>query len=394
MPTAAVDAPALRRSGLWRARIATMGVFFVAGMIYASWGVNVPTVRDKFGLNAGQLSVALFAVAGGSIAAMTRIGPWLARVGTRRAYRVAGLGMAVTAGLILVMPSYATLLAMLAAFGVTMATIDVAMNAEASAVENASTKPIMSSLHGMWSIGGMFGAAAGGLLLKAGVPPQVHMGAVSLVAAAVLLAARRAALPMPAPEQRDNHPDTRRAGSRGLFLLGIVALIALIAEGAMYDWTTVYMRDVVRASPAFASAAYASFSAGMAAARFAGDAVRARFGAPQLVCASAALACVGMIGALLLPHPASAMIGFALMGLGLANMMPVLFAAAANVEGIHPAEGLARVAGLAYVGLLIGPVLIGGVAQMTTLPVGLSVVAVCAALVAVIGPRVLRRLKI
>jgi fucose permease len=371
-----------------------MAVFFVSGMIYASWGVNVPTVRDKFALNAAQLSVALFAIAGGSIAAMTRVGPWLARVGTRRAYLIAGLGMALTSALILVMPSYATLLAMLVAFGVTMAMIDVAINTEASAVENASAKPIMSSLHGMWSIGGMSGAAAGGALLKMGIAPQAHMGAAALIAAAVLLAARAAVLPHAPHDGEASHPDKRRAGSRGLLLLGIVALIALIAEGAMYDWTTVYMRDVVQASPAFASAAYASFSAGMAGARFAGDAVRARFGAPQLVCASATLACIGMIGALAVPQPAAALIGFALMGLGLANMMPVLFAAAANVEGIHAAEGLARVAGLAYIGLLIGPVLIGGVAQVTTLPIGLSVVALCAALVAVIGPRVLRRLKV
>ena len=145
---------------------------------------------------------------------------------------------------------------------------------------------------------------------------------------------------------------------------------------------------------AVASAAYAAFSGGMAAARFAGDVVRSRFGAPQLVMASASLACAGMIGALLLPYPAAALTGFTLMGLGLANMMPVMFAAAARVKGIHAAEGLAHVAGIAYVGLLIGPVIIGGVAQATTLPTGLSVVAVCAAIIAVAGPKVLARLGI
>ena len=162
----------------------------------------------------------------------------------------------------------------------------------------------------------------------------------------------------------------------------------------MYDWATVYMRDIVIATPAVASAAYAAFSGGMAAARFGGDAVRARFGAPQLVMASASLAFAGMIGALLLPYPVTALAGFTLMGLGLANMMPVLFAAAARVKGIHAAEGLAHVAGLAYFGMLLGPVIIGGIAQVTSLPIGLSVVALCAALIAIAGPRVLRRLKI
>ncbi|KGX75574.1 putative membrane protein [Burkholderia pseudomallei MSHR435] len=182
--------------------------------------------------------------------------------------------------------------------------------------------------------------------------------------------------------------------SPALWALGAIALVALIAEGAMYDWATVYMRDVVLASPAFSSAAYAAFSGGMAAARFAGDAVRARFGAPQLVCASATLACVGMIAALALPSPFVALAGFTLMGLGLANMMPVLFAAAARIDGIHAAEGLAHVAGLAYFGLLFGPVAIGAVTQAANLSVGLSIVALCAALVAIVAPKVLSRLKI
>lgn len=368
-----------------------MAVFFVSGMLYASWGVNIPTIRDKFALDAAQLSVALFAVAGGSIAAMLRVGPWLAKVGTRRAYMIAGPAMGVSASLLLAMPSYIALLAMLALFGVTMATVDVAMNAEASAIENAAAKPIMSSLHGMWSVGGMGGAAAGAALLGLGIAPQLHMAVVSLIAAVVLLAARGSVLPHVAEKGHPPRPGKPHSSSRDLALLGSVALIALIAEGAMYDWTTVYMRDTVLASPTFANIAYASFSAGMAVARFAGDWVRARLGAPQFVCISALLACAGMVIALLLPFPYIVLTGFTLMGLGMANMMPVLFAAAANVKGVHAAQGLARVAGTAYVGLLVGPVLIGGVAQTTTLPIGLSVVALCAALVAVVGPRVLKR---
>ncbi|WP_443193686.1 MFS transporter [Mycetohabitans sp. B46] len=397
MPDSAAPSPAsftarrLPRSALWRARVATMAVFFVSGMLYGSWGVNIPTLRDKFALDAAQLSVALFAVASGSIAAMLRVGPWLAKVGTRRAYLIAGPAMGVSASLVLTMPSYIALLAMLALFGVTMATVDVAMNAEASAIENAAAKPMMSSLHGMWSVGGMGGAAAGAALLSLGIAPELHMAVVSWIAVAVLLTARGLMLPHVAEKRHPPQPGTPRSGSRDLVLLGSVALIALIAEGAMYDWTSVYMHDIVLTSPAFAGIAYASFSAGMAIARFAGDWVRARLGAPQLVRLSALLACAGIVIALLLPFPYIVLTGFTLMGLGMANMMPVLFAAAANVKGVRAAEGLARVAGTAYVGLLVGPVLIGGVAQTTTLPIGLSVVALCAALVAVVGPRVLKR---
>ncbi|WP_341805973.1 MFS transporter [Paraburkholderia caballeronis] len=378
-----------------RARIATMALFFVAGMMYASWGVHVPTVRDRFHLSPALLSYALFAVAGGSIAAMTSIGGWIARVGTRRACLAGGLTLSISGALILVVPTYGLLLAVLALFGVGMATLDVAMNAEASAVEEALGRPIMSSLHGMFSLGGMAGAAVGGALLSRGMAPALHLALASSLNALVLIVSCPAVLPH-VPHAA--HADASKSGNRwrtpALWALGAIALIALIAEGAMYDWATVYMRDVVVATPAVASAAYAAFSGGMAAARFAGDAVRARFGAPQLVMASASLACVGMIGALLLPYPVAALTGFTLMGLGLANMMPVLFAAAARVKGIHAAEGLAHVAGIAYVGLLLGPVVIGGVTQVTTLPIGLSVVALCAAVVAVAGPKVLARLGI
>ncbi|MGV2293353.1 MFS transporter [Trinickia sp. YCB016] len=393
LPAAHRHLPAAARN---RARNATMALFFIAGMVYASWGVHVPTVRDKFHLSPALLSIALFAVAGGSIAAMATNAKWIARVGTRRACLAGGLTMSVCAALILVVPFYWLLLPVLALFGAGMATLDVAMNAEASAVETALGRPIMSALHGMFSVGGMAGAAVGGALLSRGMAPALHLALAAAVSAIVLLLACPAVLPH-VPHADDAHHHGSRASrwrSPVLWALGAIALIALIAEGAMYDWATVYMRDVVAATPALASAAYAAFSGGMAAGRFAGDAVRARFGAPQLVRASASLACAGMIAALLLPYSFAALTGFALMGLGLANMMPVLFAAAARVKGIHAAEGLAHVAGLAYFGLLFGPVVIGGVTQATNLSIGLSIVALCAALVAFVGPKVLGRLRI
>ncbi len=377
-----------------RARLATMALFFIAGMMYASWGVHVPTVRDRFALSPALLSLALLAVAIGSIVAMTTNAKWIARVGTRTACLAGGIGMSVFGALILVAPSYALLIVVLMLFGFSMATLDVAMNAEASAVEIAFGRPIISMLHGMFSIGGLAGAALGGIALSAGMAPSLHLALASLLCAVILVIACPAVLPHVPHAESGQGRSGNRWRSPTLWMLGAIALVSLIAEGAMYDWATVYMRDVVAASPAFASAAYAAFSGGMAAGRFAGDFVRARFGAPQLVFASASFACVGMLGALLLPEPVPALVGFTMMGLGLANMMPLLFAAAARVAGISPAEGLAHVAGLAYFGLMFGPVVIGAVAQAAGLPVGLGIVALCAAIVAVAAPKVMLRLKV
>jgi fucose permease len=393
LPAAHHNLPAAARN---RARHATMAIFFIAGAMYASWGVHVPTVRDKFHLSPALLSVALLAVAIGSIIAMATNAKWIARAGTRRACLAGGLTISVCAALILIVPSYWLLLVVLTIFGIGMSTLNVAINAEASAVETALARPIMSSLHGMFSIGGMAGAAVGGALLSRGVAPALHLTLAAAACAVILLLACPAVLPhVPSTDESHHHGfQANRWRSPALWALGTVALIALIAEGAMYDWASVYMRDVVAATPALASAAYAAFCGGMAAGRFAGDAVRARFGAPQLVGSSATLACAGMIAALLLPNSLAVLTGFALMGLGLANMMPVLFAAAARVKGIHAAEGLAHVAGLAYFGVLVGPVVIGGIAQVTNLSIGLSIVALCAALVAFVGPKVLSRLRV
>jgi fucose permease len=378
-----------------RARYATMAIFFIAGMMYASWGVHVPTVRDKFALSPGMLSFALLAVAGGSICAMLTNASWIARVGTRNACLAGGCGMMISGSLILVTPYYWLLLVVLALFGFGMATLDVAMNAEASAVEEALERPIMSSLHGMFSVGGMAGAAAGGALLAHGLAPAAHLALAAAVSLVVLLVSLPAVLPhVPHHDEHAKASSSNRWRSGALWALGGMALIALIAEGAMYDWATVYMRDVVGATPSVSSAAYAAFSGGMAAGRFGGDAVRARFGAPQLVFGSAGLAFVGMVMGLVVPNTLVTMTGFTLMGLGLANMMPVLFAAGARVQGVTAAEGLAHVAGLAYFGLLFGPVLIGGVAQISNLPIGLCVVAACCLIITVIGPRILKRWKI
>ncbi|CAM2139075.1 MFS transporter [Pararobbsia alpina] len=376
-----------------RARLASMGLFFTAGWVFASWGVHVPTVKEKFGLDDAQLSVALFAVAGGSILAMPKVGKWAARVGTRTACTVGGLGACLMTSLILLMPWYWPVVVLLALYGALGAALDVSMNTEAADVEAAIGKPIVSSLHGMFSLGGLAGAAAGGFALSHGMAPALHFALASAVGAIIILISRPYLLPhvgLPETSDGDMHAHARAKARRGVLALGILALVALIAEGAMYDWSTVYMRDVVHATTGMASAAYAAFSGGMSIGRFSGDAVRARVDDGRLVVGSGLLASGGMLLGLLVPMPLVALAGFALMGLGLSNMMPVMFLAAARVPGLHAAEGVARVAAMAYIGLLIGPVLIGITSHATNLPIGMSVVIACAVLVAAAGPRVLR----
>src|SRR5260363_187556 len=325
-------------------------------------------------------------VAAGPISIITHIGVWVARAGGRTACTAGGLFVCACLALLVWIPWFALLLPLLVLFGISTGVMDVAVNAEAASVEIALRRPIMSMMHGVFSIGGATGAALGGLALSAGMTPLRHLLLVSAIGAIVALIARPALLP-PADTRAAAQP---RGSWRGLWLLGSLACVAFIAEGALYDWTTVYMRDSLHTQYGVAGAAYAVFSAGMALGRFFGDPIRARLGNQKCVQLSGVLACIGMSIALVWQTPWAALAGFMLTGLGLANLVPVMFAAAARVQGAHAAESIARVAGMGYVGFLLGPVLIGVIAHIATLPVGLSLVAICAALIPGFVPRALR----
>lgn len=364
-----------------------MALFFVNGATFATWGIHIPTVKARFGLSEASLSLAMFMVATGAILAMKFAGTWVARVGTRRASVQGGVAFGVMTALLMLMPTYPTLLAVLLLFGITNAGFDVAMNAQAATVEANHHKPIISSLHGMFSLGGMAGAAMGGVLLELGVPPAVHCGAMALVVMATALCAGPFMLPDHVhAEGEPAHPTTGRT----LLVLGLLAFLGLVGEGAMYDWTTVYMREIAQSPEAIASAGYAAFSGGMALARFGGDFARGRWGNMRVLGSSGVLATGGILLALLWPDPAAVLAGFALMGVGAANMVPIFFITASRLPGVPAAEGIAAVARFAYVGLLIGPVIIGLIAHRSDLRWGLSVVALTMALIAIMGPGAIR----
>ena len=371
------------------ARSATMWLFFICGAAYATWGIHVPTIQQRFALSEALLSLAMFAVAGGAIVAMPKVGRAITAIGSHTASRYSSLLLGLVLALLLLMPSFLWLLPLLLVFGIANAGLDVAMNAQAITVEKALAKPIMSLLHGMFSLGGMAGAAVGGILLNSGITPLQHcIGMGALVALSGWFASRFLLVDIAAAETHADEGPMRKSGNRLLWALGGLAFLGLIAEGGMYDWSVIYLRDEALETAARSSMAYAAFSGGMALGRFGGDWLRARHGGITLLRYSAALAFIGMALALLWPQTATA--GFMLVGLGAANLIPVLFAAGARVPGISPAEGIAGVARLAYIGLLLGPVFIGTLAQISNLRTGLGLIALCTALIGLFAHKALR----
>jgi predicted MFS family arabinose efflux permease len=370
-----------------KAVMALRAQFFVAGAFFATLGVHVPSIKAHYQLDDRSVAIALLASGAGSVAALLQAGNVLARCSPRQVIPVLALACMAAIGSLLLPSSYGALLALMAAYGVAAAVFDVAMNDEAAALENEAKRALMSNFHGMFSLGGLAGSAAWSVLAAAGVSPMQHLAGAAATLGLLACVASRFML----RRQRQPQPGDRALSlPRGpLLLLGVLAGLGLIGEGALYDWSVLYLRDELDARTAIASLGYASFSAAMAAGRFAGDWVRARTAPATLLRASGALAAGGMVLALAVPHTAAALTGFAIAGLGFANVVPVLFSAAAQVPGVAAARGIAAVSSVGYFGMMAGPPLIGFIAQETSLRSGLVVVIAFGIVVAASSRRAL-----
>lgn len=369
------------------ARWATSAHFFLNGLSFATWGVHVPTFKYLHGLSEAEVALAMLAAGVGALFAVLWAGALIGRFGARRVCTAAGLMTALAIGALLYLPSYFAGVICLFIFGMANSLFDVAMNAHAVEVEVAYARPIMSSCHGFFSLGGLFGAALASLLAVAGVAATTHTLWVAVGVAAITVMVMRAMLPDRAITAGEaGHSFMRPHGV--IVLLGSMAALGLIAEGAMYDWSVLYMRESLGSPQALAALAYAAFSIAMAIGRFAGDRIRARLGAMVLISFGGALAGSAMLVVLLVGHPAAALAGFALVGLGISNIVPVLFSCASRLPGITPAHGIAGVASLGYLGFLSGPPMIGAVAQLATLPAALGLVALFAAALALLARHV------
>ncbi|GGU04296.1 MFS transporter [Streptomyces violascens] len=379
--------PALDQRQLRRARIAIAAVFCVHGAVTGNFATRVPWIQEHAGVSAGQLGLALAFPAIGSSLLMPLSGAITHRFGARGALR----GLLALWTLALALPALApnvyTLCAVLFAYGASAGMADVAMNALGVETENRLGRSIMSSLHGMWSVGALVGSAAGTLAAHLGADARQH----HMVAAAVLtllgLAACQGVLDLrSAPEEAP--PPRFALPPRSALVIGAVGFCAVVAEGASLDWSAVYLRDVLDTSAGTAAACTTAFTLAMAVARLVGDTGVDRFGAVRTVRCGGILATLGGLLVVVAPGAAVAMAGFGLMGLGVAVVVPLAFAAAAR-SGPNPSQAIAGVATITYTSGLVAPSAIGGIADLTSLVASFGLVTVLA-LGLVAGARVLR----
>lgn len=376
-------APSLRPAA-WALRTQ----FFVAGAMFATWGVHVPTVKAHYGLGEQSLALAMLASGVGAVLALTQAGRVVGRFGPRRVAAAMGLLLCAAIASLLLTQAYAGLVVTMVVFGCSASLFDVSINAEASEIEARAGRPLMSGFHALFSLGGMVGAGVGSLLPAWGMGAAMHLMLASVLALLMVWGACAAMLPMQGPAD-DTHPLSLPRGP--LALIGLLAALGLIAEGAMYDWSVLFLKQERHSDVSLAALGYASFSLAMALGRFGGDAVRARVAPIPLMVLSGVLAALGMAMALLVPAAQAGLLGFALVGLGLSNVVPVLFSAASRIPGIAPAHGIAAVSAVGYLGMMAGPPLIGLVAEHSSLTLGLGCVVLFAVFMAVAAPRALRQ---
>lgn len=370
----------LERPGLRGARWATRVQFAALGVLAGTWGAHIPSVKLQHGLDEVGLSMVLLTAALGAVTSLFFAGRAVAQLGARHAATAAGVVMSAMLALMLVLPGLWALLPAALLFGAGMSLFDVSINTEGSELESLSGRAIMSNLHGMFSVGGMAGAALASALLGAGVAPAVQLAA---VAAGLVAVIGGASLGMLDTHSGADEERAHFAWPKGLLLvIGLLIFAGMTAEGVMYDWCVLYLKQDVGMPQAQAALGYAGFSAAMALSRFGGDALRARFSETVLLLSGAVLAAVAMAVVLLLGTPWVALVGFALVGAGLAPVAPILFNAATRVPGVSRAAAIASVTSIGYSGFMIGPPLIGGIAKATSLSVALAVVVLAASCLA------------
>ncbi len=360
-------------------RTAAAIAFFVNGFVLGSWAPQVPVLADRLAISQSTLGLFVLVLGLGAMTAMPLIGATIAKGGSRRPVLATQALLAFALPLLALAPTVPLAALAIFFYGMTLGGMDVAMNANAVAVERRAGKAIMSSFHGFWSIGGFVGAGAGGAVIAA-IGPVGHTLIVGGFTLAMLWPVWRNML-----EDRQAAPiddDRKTVGLAGLIAaarrdrtalatalaIGVFSLFAMVPEGAAIDWSAIYLRQDLNVDIAASGFGFAAFSATMALFRFVGDRIRNRIGAVGTVRLSLLVAVAGLTLIGLAVNLPVVLAGFALLGVGLSNIVPIAFSAAGNVDGLKPGIGIAIATTFGYSGILIAPAAIGVLAERFGFP--------------------------
>ena len=384
---------------LSRARLGALSTFFLAGALCAVWTVRMPALQAKLHLSDAQLGLEVLGWGVGALLTMLVAGRIIGRHGSRRVLRLALPATAACLALVGLAPSFALLIATGLAFGLCFGLVDVSMNTQASTVERRYGRPLMGGMHAGWSLGavtgGLLGAGTawlglgftGALCLVAAlsVPAILAVGPLYLSEGALAHPGTSSAAPEPVPATEPVASAARARRPRLpllVYLFGAIVFCSYLAEGAVADWSGVYLHNSLGAAQVVAAFGYPMFEASMFLGRMFSDRLTVRIGARTLITASGLAAAAAFLLVVLAPRPVFALVGFALVGLGVCAVSPLAMSLSGAAGGAHTERAIATASTLGYSGLLLGPVSIGFISAATSLRIGYAVViGVCVAIV-------------
>ena len=376
------DTPAHRKPAAGRAeQHSTRLLFLLAGFSAAAWASLVPVAKAATGVNEGQLGLVLLCLGIGSLLAMPVSGVVSTRHGCRKVLMVCGVALCACLPLLASVQNVFTLAAALFFFGAMIGTFDCVMNIQAVIVERDSKRPLMSGFHGFFSLGGLLGAATTSAIMDLGVSPFATVSAIALAGVLLLMLIRRHVLPYGNPAE--GPPFALPRGE--VLFLGMLCMTVFLVEGSMMDWSAVMLTENHGMPVAQAGYGFAAFSLTMTFGRLTGDRIVARVGRRSVVTVGGLLAMGGILLATLVPLWQAALLGYAMVGLGCSNIVPVLFTAVGRQTSMPQSVAVPAMSTLGYAGVLAGPAAIGFIAHHSSLPMAFLLVAALMLFVAISG---------
>ena len=356
-------------------RIAVSVFFFCQGLTFASWASRIPDIKTSLHLSEAGLGSILLALPVGQLLTMFFSGRAVTRFGSKYVLRVAIIGYALSLTNIGLVEKPWQLALALSAFGICGNLCNISVNTQAVHAEALYRKPIMASFHGIWSAAGFTGAIIGSQMMKLDIDPYYHFWIIALFSVTMMLIFNKYLLLTPTSKLASSFRKIKWPHG-SLLLLGVIAFCCMSAEGCMFDWSGVYFKEVVKAEGSLISLGYASFMIMMATGRFIGDSLALKFGRKKMVQLSGVLIFIGMMIAVLFPTIVTATIGFLIVGFGVSSIIPLMFSTAGKIKEVASGIAIATVSGIGFFGFLMGPPLIGYVAQLAGLQYSFAVIAV------------------
>ena len=355
-------------------RIATSIFFFIAGLTFSTWASRIPAIQAKLELSDAGLGAVLFALPAGLMTSLPVSGWLVSRFGSGPMVIVGSVFYPLILLLLASSTSVLQLVLSLFSFGIMGNLINIAMNTQAVGVETLYGRSVMASFHGLWSLAGFTGAVVGTFFVSRGLPPIIHFSIVSGVCVLLVILSYKFTLP-----HDIGHRQRQKAfvkPDKKILLLGMIAFCCLVNEGAMSDWSGVYFKNIVKAPASLITLGYVAFTSTMALGRFVGDSLVTKFGIKRMLQISGSVITSGLLLAVIFPYLPTATAGFFLVGFGVSSVVPIVYGLAGKSTTMSAGAALAAVSTIGFLGFLIGPPLIGFIAQAISLRWSFTLIAI------------------